>query len=94
MNALTRPSEDRTIVLVGAALLGLLALTFGAAHLDLGGAGNLVVAFAIALGKAALVGWFFMELRERSRLVVLALGSAIFMLAIATILTLTDYLHR
>ena len=54
---------ERTLYRAAAALLALLALTFGLAFVDLGRF-NFAVALTIAGAKAALVGYFFMELGE------------------------------
>jgi cytochrome c oxidase subunit 4 len=76
------------------ALLALTALTTGVAFLDLGGVGNVAVALAIAVGKAALVALYFMHLRYSSRLTVLFAGAGLFWLGILVVLTLSDYLSR
>lgn len=68
---------SRTIVLTGATLLALWALSFGLSFADLGRAA-LPVALAIAVLKAALVGAIFMELAHAPasiRLSVLAAGA-------------------
>ncbi len=75
--------------LVWLALLVLLALTFGAAHLPLGGF-NVVVGLAIAGIKVTLVVVIFMGLGRSASLIRLAAAAGIFWLAILFTLTLTD----
>jgi cytochrome c oxidase subunit 4 len=76
------------------ALLAFTALTTSVAFLDLGGVGNVAVALAIAVGKAALVALYFMHLRYSSRLVWLFASAGIFWLGILLVLTVSDYLSR
>lgn len=75
--------------LVWLALLVLLGLTFGAAHLPLGGF-NVVIGLAIAGIKVALVVVIFMGLGHSSSLVRLAAAAGVFWLTILFVLTLTD----
>lgn len=75
------------------ALLALLAATVGVAYVNLGHF-NLPVALAIAAVKAGLVLWFFMHLRDSPRIVVLFLAAGLFILFIATLFTMADYLTR
>lgn len=75
--------------LVWLALLVLLGLTFGAAHLPLGGF-NVVVGLAIAGIKVALVIIIFMGLGSSAALIRLAAGAGVFWLVILFTLTLTD----
>lgn len=75
--------------LVWLALLILLAMTFGAAHLPLGSF-NVVVGLAIAGIKVALVIVIFMGLGNSSSLIRLAAAAGIFWLTILFVLTLTD----
>jgi len=76
------------------ALLALTALTTGVAFIDLGGAGNVAVALAIAVIKAVLVALYFMHLRYSSPLTVIFAGAGIFWLGILVALTLSDYITR
>jgi len=62
-------------------LLGLVALTTGSAFVGLGPF-NVVLNLGIAVAKAALVYWFFMELRRADGLVHLAALSVIFWLLV------------
>lgn len=83
----------RTILLVWAGLIGLLALTV-AASLVLTGAASLAAGLGIALAKAALIAWFFMHLRGASGLVRLAAAGALIWLLILLTLTGIDYATR
>ncbi len=81
------------LLLAWAALMALLALTLGAAFLPLGPA-KPWIAYAIATAKAALVLWFFMEMRSERGLARLAMLAGFVWLAILFALTATDYLTR
>jgi cytochrome c oxidase subunit 4 len=88
---MARPQS--TFVLVYLALLCLLALTIGAAQLQLGVL-KPVANLGIATVKAVLIAWFFMHVREGSGLVRLFSGAALFWLLILFGLGLSDYLTR
>lgn len=75
------------------ALLGLLALTLLCTYLPFGRF-QFAIAMLIAASKAFLVGWYFMHLREQNVLIRIFACGALFWLAIAGILTLSDYLTR
>jgi cytochrome c oxidase subunit 4 len=75
--------------LVWLALLVLLGLTFGAAHIPLGGL-NVVIGLAIAGIKVALVVVIFMGLGHSPSLIRLAAAAGVFWLTILFVLTLTD----
>jgi len=75
--------------LVWLALLVLLGLTFGAAHLPLGGF-NVVVGLVIAGIKVALVIVIFMGLGRSAALIRLAAAAGVFWLVILFTLPLTD----
>ncbi len=83
----------RLIVLVWAALLGLLALTVGAS-LILTGPASLAAGLGIALAKATLIYWFFMHLRDASGLIRLAAAGALVWLLILLTLVGVDYANR
>jgi len=89
-----KPPTLRMNLWVLTALLVLLALTVGAAHVDLGPF-NVIVSLAIAIAKALLVMTFFMRLNTDSPLlrIVAACGfawvSVLIALAIADLLTRT-----
>lgn len=80
-------------ILVWLALLLLLVLTFGVAHLSLG-VGNVVAGLAIAMIKAGLVVMIFMGLRDATTLIRLASAAGIFWLVFMFALTLSDVLSR
>ena len=82
----------KTYVTVYIALVVLLALTYGVAHLDLG-AFNIVAAMVIALIKMVLVILFFMGVKYSTRLVwVWATVGFLWLALMFTILT--DYYSR
>ncbi len=83
----------RLLVIVWAALMALLAMTYAIAQFDLGPL-NLVAALAIAAAKAGLVLWFFMEVRANSQLVNLFAGSGFCLLGLLLCLGLADFLSR
>ena len=75
--------------LVWLALLILLGLTFGAAHLPLGGF-NVVIGLVIAGIKVTLVIVIFMGLGNSPSLIRLVAAAGVFWLTILFVLTLTD----
>ena len=75
------------------ALLVLLAITVGAAYIDLGFL-NVVIAITIAVIKAVLVVLYFMHVRDKSRLTWVFAGAAFFWLIILLSLAMTDYGSR
>jgi cytochrome c oxidase subunit 4 len=83
----------RRNLMVWAALLALLTLTFCAAYLPLGSF-NAPVALSIAALKVGLVALFFMELSSSDPLLRLAAGAGLFWLAILFLLAFNDYLTR
>ncbi len=85
--------EVRTILLVWAALLALLALTVAASFAPLGRALPFV-SYGIAVAKTALVVWVFMELRVRGGLQRIALGVGFVWLGILLLLLFADTLTR
>jgi cytochrome c oxidase subunit 4 len=80
-------------VLVWIALMALLALTLAASFV-LTGRASLAASLGIATGKAALILWVFMGLREESGLVRLAALGAVVWLMILFGLVLVDYTTR
>lgn len=78
---------------IGIALIALLALTIGAAYVDLGPY-NIVVAMAIAIAKAVLVILFFMHVRRSPPLTWAVVIAGFFWLLIMFVLTLSDFLTR
>jgi cytochrome c oxidase subunit 4 len=83
----------RTNLVIFAALIGLLALTVGAAYVDLGRL-NFAVAMSIAVVKTLLVMLYFMHLRYTGRLTWVFAGAAFVWLAILLTFGLGDYLSR
>lgn len=87
------PTRYRTFVIIWAALCTLTALTITASRIDLG-AGNVWLALTIAATKSALVIFFFMNLRQESRLFRVGLLAVLMILAIFIGLTFFDVLYR
>lgn len=81
------------LALVWAALLLLLAATVIAAHLPLGAA-KPWISYAIAFAKAALILWFFMEMRKDDAIARLAMLAAGIWLIMMMTLSASDYLTR
>ena len=86
-------SATLRLVLAWAALMLLLALTVAATFLPIGD-WRMVVSFGIAAVKAALVLWFFMELRGDNGLARLAGVAAFGWIAILFLLVAADYATR
>ena len=86
------PATNRFLFTAGA-LLGLLALTVGAAYVNLGPF-NIIAALTISVAKAALIVMFFMGIQGRNPLTWLALGAGFFFLAIMFALSMSDFLTR
>lgn len=94
--ARSRPSVGaiwRRNLLVWAALLMLLVLTWTLAYVPLGAA-NLVVSLAIATIKVALVAVLFMELIHDSALIRIVAITGLFWLAVLFLLTFADVVTR
>ncbi len=83
----------RTLVSVFLALMVLTAVTTAVAFLDFG-AFSTVIALLIAGLKAALVVWFFMNVRFNTRLTPVLIVAAILFLGILFSLTFVDYFSR
>ena len=83
----------RRNLLIWAALLVLLGLTFALAYVPLGPF-NAVTALGIAAIKAGLVALLFMGLRRSGSLIRLAAAAGLFWLIILFALTLSDFLTR
>ncbi len=81
------------LVLVWALLLALLATTIGASFLPIGPL-RPAVSYGIATAKAALILWFFMEMRREGGLARLAALAGFAWLAILFTLVASDYLTR
>ncbi len=76
-----------------AALMLLLGLTLGASFLPFGAA-KPFIAYAIATAKAALVLWFFMEMRSETVLARFAAAAGFLWLFFLLTLSAADYLTR
>jgi cytochrome c oxidase subunit 4 len=76
------------------ALLVLTVVTVAVAQVDLGGAGNIVVAMVVATIKASLVGLFFMHLLYDKKIYLFTLLSSVIFLAIFIVLTMFDTQRR
>lgn len=83
----------RRLVLAWLGLLLLLGMTLGAAFLPLGTA-KPWVGYAIAAGKAALILWFFMDMRREKGLARIATAAAFLWLLFLLALSGADYLTR
>jgi cytochrome c oxidase subunit IV len=83
----------KTYYIVAAALMVLLALTVGAAEINLGEL-NVIVALAIALAKALLVVLFFMHVKYNRKLVWVFASGGVLWLLIMVIITMGDYFAR
>jgi cytochrome c oxidase subunit 4 len=85
--------STRTCLAVFAALIVLTGVTIAAGFIDLGPLST-PAALAIAGLKAALVGWFFMNLRAERGLTWVYAIAGLLWLAILYGLTLSDYVTR
>lgn len=74
-------------------LLALLALTIGAAYINLGPF-NTPVAMTISVAKAALILLFFMHLKGAPSLIKVFAVAGFFWLGIMLTLSMSDYLMR
>ncbi|HKB88980.1 MAG TPA: cytochrome C oxidase subunit IV family protein [Opitutaceae bacterium] len=83
----------RNLISVFIGLLMLLGLTVGANYLDLGRY-SVTVALLIALIKAVLIIWFFMQVRTSPGIVRLYAAAGFLWLTIMLLLTFSDYAAR
>jgi len=83
----------RLYVIIWAALLLLLLLTWGVAEINLGRL-NVVIALTIAVVKMVLVILYFMHVRYSPRLVWVFVAAGFIWFLIMVNLTLSDYLTR
>ena len=83
----------KTSLRVFGALFVLLALTVLADLLPLG-VFHFPAAIGIAVAKAALIAWFFMELRDQNGRVRFLAAAGLIWLVILFLLTASDYLTR
>jgi len=85
--------SKKNYLLIWAALLLLLFLTWGVSRLNLGPF-NLVAALGIAILKMALVILYFMHVRYSSRVTWIFVAAGFIWLLIMIDLTMSDYLTR
>ena len=90
---MNRSSANKRFLFTAGALLGLLALTVGAAYVNLGPF-NTIVAMSISSAKAALIVVMFMEIRGRGPVIWVALATGFFFLGIMFALAMSDFLTR
>lgn len=83
----------RPLGFVWLALIALLALTTATAFLHLG-PWNSLLNLVIAAAKVALIGVFFMHLREADNAMRLAVGTALVLLFVLAFLSFNDVLTR
>jgi cytochrome c oxidase subunit 4 len=84
------------IKVYAAVFLALIALTISTvaiSKLELGEY-NFIVAMTIAVIKASLVVWFFMDIRRSSSMTKLFVCAGFFWMAILLVFVLSDYLSR
>lgn len=81
------------MIFVWLALLLLLAVTVAASFVAAGGV-NVAVSLGIAFCKAALVFWFFMNLRAENGLIRIAALGAVTWLLLLLLLSGTDFATR
>lgn len=80
----------KRLAIVWAALMALLALTV-AGSFTVTGAASAVVSFGVAAAKAALIFWFFMQLRTEKGLIrVFAVGAIAWLAILLTMLTIDN----
>ncbi len=87
------PLPTQFYIKICAALLALLALTWGLAYIDLG-SWNLGIAMGVSIVKAVLIMLFFMHVRYSSRLIQLVACAGFFWLLILLSLAMSDYRSR
>lgn len=86
-------SSVRTLLTVFVTLMALTALTTAVAYVDLG-AGSTAVALAIAIAKASLVVWFFMNVRFNTKLIPVVILGGLFFVLVLFVETFADYASR
>lgn len=86
--------SPRIPIMVYIALISLTIATVLLSGLDVGNAGAVVIAMAVASVKAGLVLYFFMHLNHEPLIFKLFLGVAFFTLLAIFILTFSDYTFR
>lgn len=87
------PVPYRTFILIWVALLSLTGITIAVSRVDLG-ALNVWVALGVASIKSSLVIFFFMHLKQESKLFKIGLLTMLVILAIFIGMTFLDILYR
>jgi cytochrome c oxidase subunit 4 len=82
----------RDLVLTVVLICGTL-LSVGSSYIPLGPANGAIV-LVIALFQAFLTLWYFMEVRDSSRVMKLAIVAGIFTLGVLFLMTMCDYVSR
>ena len=83
----------KLLVSVFLALIVLTATTIGVSYIDLGD-WNIVAAITIAVIKASLVAWIFMNVRHSTTLMKLFVVAGLIWLGIMMVFTFADYTTR
>ncbi len=86
-------ADSKTYLCTTAALLALLALTIGAAFVNLGPF-NTIAAMCISIAKGLLIILFFMHVRGSNHLIWVAVATGFFWLGIMFALSLSDFMTR
>ena len=83
----------KTYAAIFASLLALTGLTVAVSFVELG-EWNVIIALLIALAKASLVAWVFMNVRYSTTLTRLFVIAGVLWLAIMLLMTFSDYATR
>lgn len=86
--------SKKTYVLVAAALMVLLGVTWGTHYLPAGGTFHMAAAMVFALAKMLLIVLFFMHVRYSSRTTIVVASLILLWMLILFVLTFGDYLTR
>lgn len=86
--------SKKTYVLVAAALMVLLGLTWGTHYVPFGGTFHIVAAMVFALAKMLLIVLFFMHVRYSSRTTIVVASLILLWMLILFVLTFGDYVTR
>ncbi len=86
-------TPKRTYLTIGAILLALTALTYGASFVNLGPLQTLV-ALGIAIAKALLIILFFMQARFAQGITRVVIGAGLLWLGILIVGTMHDFITR
>ncbi len=86
-------ASARTYLLIGAALLGLLAVTIVASYFNLGVL-NPIVTASISVTSTALIILFYMHVRRSKAVLWVFVGVGFFWLGLLFVLAFSDFLTR